>query len=127
MDMTFEIQGLDELDDKLAELTDIMKRKVIEQSLMAASLPTMKKAKENAAVSEAAHNLRNSKTGEYTLIQPGTMKNSVKRQRLKDRLDPTVTIRVGKKKPLSALPLLLAFCRAWQLKHGSYTVFTTHL
>ena len=50
MDMTFEIQGLDELDDKLAELTDVMKRKVIEQSLMAASLPMMKKAKENAAV-----------------------------------------------------------------------------
>ena len=97
MDMTFEIQGLDELDDKLAELTDVMKRKVIEQSLMAASLPMMKKAKDNAAVSEAAHNLRNNKTGEYTLIQPGTMKNSVKRQRLKDRLDPTVTIRVGKK------------------------------
>ena len=32
--MTFEIQGPDELDDKLAELTDIMKRKVIEQSLI---------------------------------------------------------------------------------------------
>ena len=48
IDTTFEIQGLDELDDKLAELTDVMKRKVIEQSLMAASLPMMKKAKDNA-------------------------------------------------------------------------------
>ena len=114
IDNTFEIQGLDELDDKLAELTDVMKRKVIEQSLMAASLPMMKKAKDNAAVSEAAHNLRNSKTGAYTLIQPGTMKNSVKRQRLKDRLDPTVTIRVGKKNRSAPYPYYWHF-----VEHGN--------
>ena len=114
IDTNFTLQGLDELDDKLALLTDTVKRKVIEDSLMSASLPMMKQAKANAAVSEKAHNLRNSKTGQYTLIEPGTMKNSIKRQRLKNRPDPTITIRVGKKNRSAPYPYYWYF-----VEHGN--------
>lgn len=114
IDTTFEIQGIDELDDKLAELEDIMKRKVIEQSLMSSALPMYRATQDNVAVSEKAHNLRNNKTGEYTLVQPGTTKISIKRQRLKDRKDPTITIRVGKKNKSAVYPYYWHF-----LEHGT--------
>ena len=114
LDMTIDVHGLDDLDAALAQLAINTQHKVVEQSLMSAALPMMRAAKQHAARSEQAHNLLNQKTGQYTLIQPGTLQNSIKRTRLKKRENPTIAIRVGKKNNSAPYPYYWYF-----VEHGT--------
>lgn len=104
MQIDMDIDGLDELDRKLMGLSNLTIRKTLEQSLMSAALPIMKNAKIRANVSEKSHWLRNNRTGRKHLVEPGTLKNSIKRQRLKKASKPTVCVRVGKKNRNAVYP-----------------------
>lgn len=90
-----QINGLDELDDKLKELSAKTQRKTLEGALMKAALPIMKAAKKNANKSEAAHQLKYN-DGQTFTIQPGTLRKSIGRQRMKKSKLPSVTVRVKK-------------------------------
>ena len=95
MNVEFEVLGVSELDNALAELTLSTQKKTLEGALMKAALPIMKAAKKNANKSEAAHQLKYN-DGQTFTIQPGTLRKSIGRQRMKKSKLPSVTVRVKK-------------------------------
>ena len=76
MNVEFEVLGLSELDDALAELTLSAQKKTLEGALMKAALPIMKDAKKRAPKDE------------------GDLRKAISRQRIKKADLPSVTVKV---------------------------------
>ncbi|MGP4715484.1 HK97-gp10 family putative phage morphogenesis protein [Psychrobacter sp. T6-6] len=78
MNVEFEVLGLSELDDALAELTLIAQKKTLEGALMKGALPIMKDAKKRAPKDE------------------GDLIKAIGRQRIKNADMPSVTVKIKK-------------------------------
>lgn len=78
INIDFEVLGLSELDNALAELTMSAQKKTLEGALMKAALPIMKDAKKRAPKDK------------------GDLKKAIGRQRLKKTELPSVTVTVKK-------------------------------
>ena len=78
MNVEFEVLGLNELDDALAELTLSTQKKTLEGALMKAALPIMKDAKKRAPKDE------------------GDLEKAIGRQRIKKADMPSVAVLVKK-------------------------------
>lgn len=76
MNVDFQVNGLSELDDALAELTLSAQKKTLEGALMKAALPIMKDAKKRAPKDE------------------GDLRKAIGRQRIKKADLPSVTVKV---------------------------------
>lgn len=91
--VSFEVQGLKELEDALLEIGNAASGKALFASLMAAGMPIQKEAQALAPKSDHAY-YRYSKGGRKLgggavsaksrrLVQPGTLRKSIRRKRLK--------------------------------------------
>lgn len=77
---SFEIEGLAELDAKLAELDNATAGKALFSALNAGATPMVKAAKDKAAIAEATHKMQYGSG--YVLVNPGLLKSSIKKKRL---------------------------------------------
>ncbi len=77
---SFEVQGLAELDAKLAELDNATAGKALFSALNAGATPMVKAAKAKAAIAAHQHNMQYG--GGYVVVDPGLLKSSIKKRRL---------------------------------------------
>lgn len=78
---SFEIEGLEELDAKLAAMDNDLAGKALYGGLMTASLPMYKQIKNNAPVAAQTYR-RYTGGGSFIMDDPGTLQDSVSRKRL---------------------------------------------
>ncbi len=76
-----EIQGLEELDEALSDFSDKVAKKLINSALSVGATPIIKEAKTLASVAPEPHEMTIS--GNRVFIQPGLLKSSIRRRRLK--------------------------------------------
>ena len=83
MSVTVDVQvnGLTELDQALAGLTERLAKKAINGALSYAATPIIRDAKQSAAKAEQAHLMQYGSS--YKMVQPGLLKESIRRRRLK--------------------------------------------
>lgn len=80
MDAKFKIEGVAELNKKLAELSDKMAAKAIRSSVSQATTPALQKMKAAVPVGSKGH-----KTYKGRLVAPGFLKRSIKRKSYIDK------------------------------------------
>ena len=99
--VTLEIRGLAELDEKLKLLGNDLGLKALNAALMAAAKPIMDAVKANAPIASAPYYRywKGKKGSGQTrkLIQPGKLRASVKRKRIKNVEDAAVSIGIKNK------------------------------
>ena len=95
MQMDMQIQGLQELDQQLAQLTEATASKVLYGALFDAAKPIWDDARQHAPVAPAPY-YRYTKSrragSSKRLVQPGTLRAAVRRQRIKKLDVPAVGI-----------------------------------
>ena len=95
MQMDMEIQGLQELDQQLAQLTEATASKVLYGALFDAAKPIWDDARQHALVALAPYYryTKSRRAGSTKrLVQPGTLRAAVRRQRIKKLDVPAVGI-----------------------------------
>lgn len=78
---SIEINGLDELDAKLAELDNELSGKALFSALNVALTPVVKEAKQRALVAPEPHTMTK-KGGQKVLVQPGLLSSAIRKKRL---------------------------------------------
>ena len=79
-----EVQGLDELDAKLAGLTNDLAGKAVFSALGYALAPTVKEAKQRTLVAPEPH-IMTKKGGSKVEVQPGLLASAIRKRRLPKR------------------------------------------
>lgn len=103
------IEGLAELDEALAQFSERIAKKAINGALSYAINPMVKEIKERATVAEESHKMLYGH-GRYVVVQPGLIRESVKKRRLKQgelrKLGASagVAIHIGKGKTQKLYP-----------------------
>lgn len=84
----FEIQGFDELSQRLKKFPDKIKKREVLKLLRAAARSTVKAARDEAPVSKKPHSLKGGK-----VIKPGNLKKSIGVQTARRAKNPMVVVR----------------------------------
>lgn len=87
--MTVDVQGMAELEQALLEMGNSLAGKVLFGGLMDAAMPIQKAAQALAPVSDKPHYQYTRKKGQRVQIQPGNLRKSIRRKRLKSRDEAT--------------------------------------
>ena len=97
-----QITGLRELDDALAQFSDKVAKKALDNALSYAATPIVKEAKAKAALANEPHEMVYGRAGNKVTVQPGLLKSAIRKRRLKKRelselgVDAGVAVYIGK-------------------------------
>lgn len=100
IEVDVEIEGLSELDEALAALTDRLAKKSIDGALSFAANPMVKDARQSATIAEADHLMKYG--SRYVQVRRGLLRESIRKRKLKKRelsalgVSAGVAIYVGK-------------------------------
>ena len=83
--ISIEVQGMAELEQALLEMGNALAGKELFGGLMDAALPIQKAAQALAPVADKPHYQYTRKKGQRIQIQPGNLRKSIRRKRLKSR------------------------------------------
>lgn len=83
IDIEMTIEGLDELDNALANYSDKVVKKSLDSALSAGAFLIMKEARQLASISEHVHIMREISSGRNVQVQPGLLKSAIRRRKLK--------------------------------------------
>ena len=78
-----QITGLRELDDALAQFSDKVAKKALDNALSYAATPIVKDAKTRAAKAPEPHEMEYGRAGNKVTVQPGLLKSAIRKRRLK--------------------------------------------
>jgi len=80
-----QVVGLRELDDALAQFSDKVAKKALDSALSYAATPIVKEAKTKAALANEPHEMVYGRAGNKVTVQPGLLKSSIRKRRLKKK------------------------------------------
>lgn len=143
MNITIDIEGLKEFDEALKQFTDKVAKKSIDSALSAMATPIIKEAKLLASVADEAHMMlygkayrtqsftympslgRRQKYNRYVTVQPGLLKEGIRRRKLKKRelsqlgVSAGVAIYIGKGTKQKIYPRYWHFIEFGTSKHAA--------
>lgn len=83
MEITADILGLKEMGNALESFTQKVAKNALNSALSAAATPIIKEAKRHAAQAREPHEMQYGGKGKKVIVQPGLLKESIRRRRLK--------------------------------------------